>query len=523
MFILNLIIFILVLGLIIVIHELGHYFFAKKAGILCHEFAIGMGPALYQKRKGETIYSIRAIPIGGYVSMAGESIKDALISEGDRIGIKLDQKGKIKEIHLTNEIESEWVGKVIAFDLYGKDMSKLFIDLEIDGNIEHYEVDRDAIYHLPNKKEMWITPAEKSFESKSVSKRFWVIFAGPMMNFILAFLIFFIIGWFATKPNMESTEIKAISELSSAELIGLKAKDQIMMINGIEIDSWAKIGYAMSQITDTNVELTYKRDDQIYVTSFVPMIAIQSAGFSNTTKEGVIYDQLPIIGRAFSRGESHGKLQTGDRITSIVYQNETHSINSWTDILTFFRSVEDIRGTIKINYIRNGLQNSTSYDMISESALNRLGAPAIATQIGVTPTSNFDFVYSLTYPVNSFVGNINQVLQTLGLLFDRNENLGIGDLSGPIGIFTLVSRTTADGVLAVLGFTAFLSINIGFLNLLPIPALDGGRLVFLGIEAVTKKPLPRRLENTINNVMLFVLLGLFVFVSYNDILRLIRG
>jgi regulator of sigma E protease len=78
-------------------------------------------------------------------------------------------------------------------------------------------------------------------------------------------------------------------------------------------------------------------------------------------------------------------------------------------------------------------------------------------------------------------------------------------------------------LVALIGFTAFLSINIGLLNLLPIPALDGGRLVFLGIEAITRKPLNRRLENTINNVMFFILLGLFVFVTYNDILRLIRG
>lgn len=81
MFLLNLIVFVLVLGVIILIHELGHFYFAKKSGILCHEFSIGMGPALYQKRKGETIYSVRAIPIGGYVSMAGESITDALIKK----------------------------------------------------------------------------------------------------------------------------------------------------------------------------------------------------------------------------------------------------------------------------------------------------------------------------------------------------------------------------------------------------------------------------------------------------------
>ena len=81
MFFLNLIVFILVLGVIILIHELGHFYFAKRAKILCHEFAIGMGPAIWQTRRGETVYSIRSIPIGGYVSMAGEAISDALIKK----------------------------------------------------------------------------------------------------------------------------------------------------------------------------------------------------------------------------------------------------------------------------------------------------------------------------------------------------------------------------------------------------------------------------------------------------------
>jgi regulator of sigma E protease len=118
---------------------------------------------------------------------------------------------------------------------------------------------------------------------------------------------------------------------------------------------------------------------------------------------------------------------------------------------------------------------------------------------------------------------MGEVFTTLGLLFDRSENLGIGDLSGPVGIYSLVSSTAKQGVLSIIAFTGFLSINIGLLNLLPIPALDGGRLVFLGIEAVTKKPLPRKLENSINNVMFILLLTMFVFVTYKDILRLIAN
>jgi regulator of sigma E protease len=148
MFLFNLIVFILVLGVIILIHELGHFFFAKRANILCHEFAIGMGPAIWQKRKGETIYSIRSIPIGGYVSMAGEAVNDALIKKDQVIGVKLNQQGQVVHINLVDTVESDFMGIVRAYDLYGKNFDPLFIDLEVDGIIKQFPVLRDATYRL---------------------------------------------------------------------------------------------------------------------------------------------------------------------------------------------------------------------------------------------------------------------------------------------------------------------------------------------------------------------------------------
>ena len=198
----NVFVFVLVLGVIILVHEFGHYYFAKKAGILCHEFAIGMGPVAYQKRKGETVYSIRMIPIGGFVSMAGESINDALIKKEDRIGVELNPSGQILEIVLTDKKKASITGTVQSFDLYGKDQSPLFIELDIEGTMTRYPVSREAVYTLSETKQMWITPQEKSFESKTLSQRFMVIFAGPLMNFILALLLFFIVGWFVSKTNL---------------------------------------------------------------------------------------------------------------------------------------------------------------------------------------------------------------------------------------------------------------------------------------------------------------------------------
>ena len=522
MFILNLIVFVLVLGVIILIHELGHFFFAKRAKILCHEFAIGMGPAIWQKRRGETIYSIRSIPIGGFVSMAGEAVSDALIKKEQVIGVKLNQHGQISEINLVDTVPSDLFGIVKSYDLYGKDFDPLFIELDMNGEVKQFSVARDAIYRLSPKREMWITPSEKSFESKTLWQRFLVIFAGPFMNFVLAFVLFLIVGFFALKPNLNSSEIDYVAQGSPAEDIGLLPGDIVTKINGQNVNSWNDLSSIMASNQSMFLSLSYTRDGITNTEDLVPIsVIIQSAGITNTTEDGVI-NHLSYVGRSNGRAAAgEDGLQPGDLIYRLTQGDDEVAINDWDGIIQFFKT--HTSGTVTVHYLRDTVQKVVTYELISDRALSKLGYQSIVFQIGISPTSNFNLGYTLAYPFRSIGSNVMQVLNTLGLLFDRQENLGIGDLSGPVGIFSLVSQTTSQGILSIISFTAFLSINIGLLNLLPIPALDGGRLVFLGIEAVTRKPLNRKIENTVNNVMFFLLIGLFIFVTYNDILRLIQG
>ena len=528
MFLFDLIIFILVLGLIILIHELGHFFFAKKAGILCHEFSIGMGPAIYQKRKGETIYSIRGIPIGGYVSMAGESVNDALIKKEQVIGVKINEQGQIYQINLNSELKSDQVGIVKAYDLYGKDFNPLYITLEVEGVVQSYQVLRDAIYKINEFRELWITPSEKSFESKTLWQRFLVIFAGPFMNFLLALVIYLIVGFFIFKPTLSSNEVGEVGKGTPVQVLGLQAGDTITEINGNPIANWNDLSKEMALINSTHMSLSYQREGVTYALSDVPLIVyIQMAGISNvyTTEDPEnnivyhIFNDEPIIGTAFGRANKGEELKKGDLITHITVGSIEYPISHWDDIIHVFEIHRS--GTIKITYERTVNEQTTTktktYDLIGDSVLEKLGATAMVFQMGVTPTSSFDLLYSLKYPLTAFYGNMRSVLVTIGLLFTPSANLGIGDLSGPIGIFTLVSSTASLGLLPLLSFTAFLSINIGMLNLLPIPALDGGRLVFLGYEAITRKPLNKKFENTVNNIMFILLLILFVYVAFNDI------
>jgi regulator of sigma E protease len=524
MFIVNLIVFILVLGIIILIHEFGHFFFAKRAGILCHEFSIGMGPAVYQKRRGETIYSIRGIPIGGYVAMAGESVSDALIKKGQKIGLNKNEQGIVKEIVLTDRVESDVTGEVVAFDLYGKDLESLYIEIEAEDERIRYTVLRDAVYIISEKRKMWITPSEKSFESKTLMQRFLVIFAGPLMNFILAFILFFIIGFFVTKPNLDTNEIGSVSSGLPGDAIGLVAGSRIISVNGQDVSDWDDLSTVMASLDHVNTEISFAKDDQTTTEHVDLVVDILIAGIANAavTDDGlVVYADEPIVGNARGRAATDGGLKTGDRITELAIDGVTYPITSWDDIIAFYR-IHD-RGNVEVTYVREERVIEGEYALISTDALNRLGYDSINYTIGISPTSQFDLVYTLSYPFESVYSNTMSVFQTIGLLFDRDEQLGVGDLSGPVGIFSLVSDTRSQGFLSLVSFTAFLSINIGLLNLLPIPALDGGRLVFLGIEGITRKPLNRKLENSVNNIMFFLLLALFIFVTYNDIIRLFRG
>ena len=516
--IINIIVFLLVLGIIILIHEAGHFFFAKKAGILCHEFAIGMGPVVWQKSDGETDYSIRAIPIGGFVSMAGEAVSDAMFKKDETIGLLLED-GIVTEIVLYDEGNFTISGVVKDFDLYGKNMSSLYIEIETASGNEKYEVSRSAKYRFNDKKTMWITPEEKSFESKSLWARFITIFGGPLMNFVLAFILFFFAGFFILQPNYDSNAIGEVSADSVAANLNLEEGDLIKSINGVPINSWYDLSTFMADNDSTSVDLVITRDGQdLPMFNDIDLATyIQSAGVSNIN-EGNIQSDEAILGQVSGRAATAG-LKTGDKITMI----DQTIINNWDDLIAYFNT-NTSSGSIIVQYERDGSVDTVSYELIGLEALESLGTSNIVYQIGVTVSGEFNLGYSLLYAPKQIASDVGEVFTTLGLLFGGGDSgIGVGDLSGPVGIFSLVSRVREEGFITLVIFMGFLSINIGMLNLLPIPALDGGRLIFLGFEAVTRKPVNKKFENYVNLLFFFALMAFFIFVTFNDVFRLIKG
>jgi len=318
--------------LVILLHELGHFSIAKLVGIKVNEFSIGMGPKLFQTRKGETQYSLRLLPIGGYVRMEGE---------------------------------------------------------EEDSN------------------------DPRAFNNASTLARIAVVAAGAIMNFILAFIVFSIVSFNLGEPT---TTIGEILPDSPAQHGGLMEGDRIIAINQTETKSWDELSNAIANSDGNELDIRIIRDG----------------------KEENLY-----IKPSFQEG----RLMIG-----IVPKYEKSLLAG----------------------IRGGFESTITF-------------------IGLM----FDFVKML------FTGQVT-----------------IEHLSGPVGVINEIGQAAKMGFLNLLLLLGFISVNLGFFNLLPIPALDGSRLVFLFIELIRGKPVNPEKENFVHFVGLIFLLGLMLVVTYKDLLRI---
>lgn len=514
MTILSILVFLLTLTVIVVIHELGHFYFARKADILCHEFSIGMGPAIYQKRKGEIIYSIRAIPFGGYVAMAGEEMHDAYLKKDQNVGIRLNESDEITHIILDNDVQYDRLGKVVDFDLYGKDFKELFIELNIDGENKRFSVLRDAKYLFKDEKPLWITPAEKSFETKTLWQRFKVIFAGPAANLILAFVLLFVLAFFIGKPSDKPAVGKINDEIMTnvTNNSPLNKGDVITSVNNVNVETFEEVILEIYKAKNNSVNLVVNGNN----ITLDLVVVMQGLGFNSLYEE----DNL-IVGNVFGRSK---KIESGDlikginisdkEVTNITYT----SVNTWNELIEYVNNNDG--EFVYIEYERDGETLTDHYLGMSHDTVLKLGANPVAYATGFSQSRSFNILYPLYYPFVQMGNDISSMINTVGLLINPSVKVGVGDLAGPIGIYSLVADSMKQGLISFISFVSFLSINIAILNLLPIPALDGGRLVFLAYEAITRKQVNKKVENMLINITFFLLLALIIIVSYNDILRI---
>ncbi|MCL2522380.1 MAG: site-2 protease family protein [Erysipelotrichales bacterium] len=503
--------FLFILGLIIMFHEVGHFLFAKRAGILCHEFALGMGPVVYKKRKGETTYSIRAVPFGGFVAMAGEGLGE-YIRVGQEIGLNL-KDGLIEEIILSYGKKAQISGTVHDFDLYGQKDGKLFITLKTDNGLITYECLENARFIFSQKDPIQISPYRRCFESKSKTNRFLAIVMGPVMNFILAFLLFTIYTLFVGVPNLDSTRISRVSDLSGNDNIIFR-NDEIKSVEGIEVNSWQDFTDIMRTVTtQQHIDMQVNRNGEVVDVILNNIIFINSVGIGSSYQNS----NQAKLGHAFGRAQQAG-IRAGMIVSAIEYQNNgnliTVPIDNFTSLALEFQKFD----IMLVTFIMEDGQRFT-VETFGNQVLNNQDIRKIDSRIGVSPSYQFSLTATLTAGFRGIFDTARQIFRTLGLVFGRNQQVTVGDLSGPVGIFVMIRSSVSQGFWHTLRFTAFMSVNVGIINLLPIPALDGGRLVFLGVEAATGKKPNKNFENLLHMIVFFVLIGFMIFVTFRDIGR----
>ncbi len=540
-YIIGIIVFVLILGLIVLLHEGGHFIMAKRAGIMCYEFAIGMGPVIYQFRKGETVYSIRAIPIGGFVSMAGEEVesnvltgyaKCQLIFDGNKVStIIVDQKKFSVSEKTYNILKNDLIGTKDALS------DELYLDLEdIEGNKYHFIVKRDASIAFPKKQTYQIAPYERNFVNKKIGERFLAVFAGPAMNFVLAVFVFFILGLCRGYSDPNVTFVDGIVKDTPAYDAGLRDGDEVLYIGTSDLKNvtedmyftkWDDISIALLNCANGEnkdyegyVNVIYRRGDQIYTTTAYPNSYINTIGIS--FERSTIDNNNLVI--AYSNIEG---VKSGDVLVSV---NGTKFENRRAALAYFYSEASQQDFDYKVVINSEGTETEYVVSSFSLKALEDNGVAPSKVQMEFTGEYQFDLLKNLYMPFVETADSTMLVFRTLGLLF-TDSSVGVDDLSGPIGILdatvSMISIKDAEGnidfggiIISLLSWIGMLSVNIGLLNLLPLPALDGGRLAFIAYEAVTKKRASAKVENIVHSIGFILLMILFVFVAFNDVLRL---
>ncbi|EOD00614.1 RIP metalloprotease RseP [Caldisalinibacter kiritimatiensis] len=404
---------IFVFFLVVMIHELGHFVAAKSVGIKVHEFSIGMGPRLFKIGKGETEYSIRAIPIGGYVKMEGED--------------------------------------------------------------EH----SDDI---------------RSFNNKPVTARMATIAAGPIMNFILAIIVYGLITLFV---GANTTIVADIDKNYPEYKAGLRSGDRIVKVNDKYINSWDEYINNLNKAGDEKFSITVLRENEELKFSIKPAtrkfigITPQMENNKPTTVIAMVDNTLP----AYEAG-----IKSGDKIIKINNQD----IKTWEDIKEGINRPRS--GIVEITVLRNGEE------------INFKIKPKEQPIVGFTTEVDKSIGFAIKNGFKRTIFYIGMMFEFFGKLL--SGRVASNQIAGPVGVINLVGEAAKLGFIPLLSLAGFISINLGFFNLLPIPALDGSRLLFQIIELFRGKPIDPEKEGFIHFVGFVFLILLMIFVTYKDIIRL---
>lgn len=410
--------FILVFGITVVVHEFGHFYFAKKSGILVREFAIGMGPKIFAHiGKDGTAYTIRILPLGGYVRMAGWGDDTTEIKTGTPVSLTLAEDGKVKRINLSGKKldQTALPMQVTQFDFE----DKLFIRGLVLEEEKTFAVDHDATVVEADGTEVRIAPLDVQYQNATIWGKLITNFAGPMNNFILGVVVFWILIFMQGGVRDVATNQFHVMPQGALAKVGVPETAQITKIGSHEVSNWESLIQAVE--TETKDKTAPTLD-----------VTISEKG---SDKQVTVTPE-----------ESQGR------------------------------------------YL-----------------------------LGVQPGIKSDF---LSMFVGGFTTAADSALRILSELKNLIFQPDLNKLGGPVAIFKASSDAAKNGIENVLYFLAVISINIGIFNLIPIPALDGGKIVLNILEAIRRKPLKQEIETYVTLAGVVIMVVLMIAVTWNDIMRL---
>ena len=371
---------IFVFGLLVLVHELGHFTVAKLTGMRVDEFAIGFGPKLWSRKYGETLYAIRAVPLGGFNRIAGMDYEVI-----ERMGNK---------------------------------------DAENDGDDSQQSGWRRYVPSAAQNDTVMIPDeegaGERAYFRRPIWARMMMILAGSFMNFLLPLFIFWGIFFFSgvATPSPEPVVGSVVTDRPAA-MAGLQGGDRILTIDGKDVSRWEDISRYIQGAEGKPFKLTYQRDGEVRSTTLIP-------------------EQEPNTKRAI----------IGITSSADIYQ------------------------------------------------------PGILEAAGLA-------VQKVVFVLMAMLGALAQLIQ----------GTGAAELSGPVGVAQMAGEVAHQGILPLLNFAAFLSLNLGLINLLPVPALDGGHFVMLVLEGLRGKPLGPKAMYYIQAVGVTLLVSLMIFTTFNDLMK----
>jgi regulator of sigma E protease len=451
---------VVVLGVLIFVHELGHFVTAKAVGIGVPRFSIGLGPKLVGFRRGETEYVISWLPLGGYVRMTGMDELEKL--EGG----KLEEPGSAA---LANATDVGLVAEEAGSD-----------------------------------------PQSRSFESKSLPARFLVISAGVLMNALFAVFLFAasaLIWGVDTVPDARIVAVSAELLPPGTEALSGVQNARLLAIGDQSIRDWRDISNVLAMSQGGPTVFSFEGAPPVRVT--IPADEEQRASLFAALQPLV----EPVLGAVEpSSPAAAAGLRTGDRIVRAAGE----PIATWQELVGVIQERPD--QPIEITLERGGQAHELTVVPRAETLRLADGEERVIGRIGVaTPREQPGPVGALVYGTQHTWEVTTVIVRFLGDLF--TGNVSPRNLGGPILIGQISGQVARAGLQQFLNFMALFSINLAVLNLLPIPILDGGQLVFLGIEAVRGRALSIEARMRMTQVGLVIVVALMVWALASDLLR----